>query len=120
MAYILESMLKRRKKRKGQVRVPHKYIIQVISRGLLKSKRGFLSCDIEMDTKINVGASIDALLDDGVLSAPSKTEIPVGEKRLCGATEKISVNFNIENMKISPCTTVFIWYLYFQFFHLLP
>ena len=41
------------------MRVPHKYILP-ITRGLLKSKQGFLSCDIEMTTKINVGASVES------------------------------------------------------------
>ena len=84
-------LLKRRKKRKGQERVLHKYILQIMSRGLLKSKKGFLSCDIEIDTKINVGTSVDLLLDDGVLSAPSNAEIHVCEKS-CGAIEKIKVS----------------------------
>ena len=41
-----------------------------------------------MDTKINVGTSVDSLFDDGEISGPSNSEIPVTEK-LCGATEKI-------------------------------
>ena len=43
-----------------------------------------------MDTKINDGASVDTLLDDGVLSDRSKTEIPASEEMLCGAIEKMS------------------------------
>ena len=34
-----------------------------------------------MDTKINVGASVDSLLDDVVLPAPSKIEITFRDKK---------------------------------------
>ena len=38
-----------------------------------------------MNTKINVGTSVDSLLGDGGISGPSNAEIPVSEKK-CGAT----------------------------------
>ena len=80
-------LLKRRKKRKWQ------FLLQFMSRGLRKAKEEFLSCDIEMYTKINVGTSVDFFYHH-------KRKSNVDSQRTLKGYRLVAINLQCNNYKI--------------------